>query len=294
MSRLAGRQAVTIALSIKVNDGVVLAADSASSMIDENGTVLNIYNNANKVFNLLKGHPIGGVTWGAGNIGAASIATLAKDLRRRLLGSDPAFQDWKLDLDSYAVEEVAQRVKEFMYDDLYVAAFGGGDERPPLGFTIAGYSAGEGLAEVYLIEIDGQGNCNGPTLVCGKDVVGMLPKGQPETILRLVVGFGSRLPEVLVDQFGLAEDDVGEAMDIIGDAMSEPILAAAMPIQDAIDLAEFLVDTTIRFSRFAFVPPTVGGPVEIAAITKHEGFKWVRRKHYFPRDLNWRSIQWEP
>jgi hypothetical protein len=31
---------------------------------------------------------------------------------------------------------------------------------------------------------------------------------------------------------------------------------------------------------------TVGGPTEIAAITKHEGFKWVQRKHFFPRDVN--------
>lgn len=31
---------------------------------------------------------------------------------------------------------------------------------------------------------------------------------------------------------------------------------------------------------------TVGGPIELAAITKHEGFKWVTRKHYFDEQLN--------
>jgi hypothetical protein len=29
-------------------------------------------------------------------------------------------------------------------------------------------------------------------------------------------------------------------------------------------------------------PKTVGGPIEIAAITKHEGFKWIERRHFFP------------
>ena len=59
-----------------------------------------------------------------------------------------------------------------------------------------------------------------------------------------------------------------------------------MPIQDAIDLAEFLVDLTTRYVRFKPGLPTVGGPIEIAAITKHEGFKWIQRKHYFSTKLN--------
>jgi len=59
------------------------------------------------------------------------------------------------------------------------------------------------------------------------------------------------------------------------------ILTAA-PIQYAIDLARFMVETTRRFVRFAITrKKTVGGPIEIAAITKHEGFKWVQRKRFF-------------
>lgn len=50
----------------------------------------------------------------------------------------------------------------------------------------------------------------------------------------------------------------------------------AMPIQDAIGLTLFLVETTIGFVRFAvFLPKSVGGAVEIASITMHEGFRWV-------------------
>ena len=62
-----------------------------------------------------------------------------------------------------------------------------------------------------------------------------------------------------------------------------------MPIQDAIDLAEFFVDTTAMFTRFKRGAGTVGGPTESAAITKHEGFKWVRRKHYYDEALNPRA-----
>jgi hypothetical protein len=31
---------------------------------------------------------------------------------------------------------------------------------------------------------------------------------------------------------------------------------------------------------------TVTGGIEIAAMTRHEGFKWIKRKHHYPRDLN--------
>jgi len=60
----------------------------------------------------------------------------------------------------------------------------------------------------------------------------------------------------------------------------------AMPIQDAIDLSIFLVESTIRFSKFAPGAPTVGGPIEVATITKHERFKWIQRKHYYKQELN--------
>ncbi|HEX2414656.1 MAG TPA: hypothetical protein VHJ37_05515 [Thermoleophilaceae bacterium] len=56
------RALVTIAVSVKVMDGVVLAADSASTIASA-GAVENVYNNANKVFNLRKGLPVGLITF---------------------------------------------------------------------------------------------------------------------------------------------------------------------------------------------------------------------------------------
>ena len=63
-----------------------------------------------------------------------------------------------------------------------------------------------------------------------------------------------------------------------------------MPIQDALDLAEFLVDLTIKVSRFIPGPAVVGGPIEVAGITKHEGFKWIKRKYYYEERLNPREL----
>jgi hypothetical protein len=53
---------------------------------------------------------------------------------------------------------------------------------------------------------------------------------------------------------------------------------ASMTIPDAVDYARFLVQTTSDYHRFADMVPTVGGPTEIALITKWIGFRWVERK----------------
>jgi hypothetical protein len=66
-----------------------------------------------------------------------------------------------------------------------------------------------------------------------------------------------------------------------------------MPVQDAIDLADFLVDVTKRFVRFLPGADMVGGDADIAVVTRHEGFKWARRKHFFNATLNPTEIPYD-
>jgi hypothetical protein len=85
---------------------------------------------------------------------------------------------------------------------------------------------------------------------------------------------------------GVPPGDAGELRENLVKDLYTTLSVPAMPIQDAIDLARFLVETTIGFVRFAvFLPKSVGGAVEIAAITKHEGFRWVQRKGFHPAGL---------
>ena len=125
----------------------------------------------------------------------------------------------------------------------------------------------------------------GPVLLRKQEEIGINWGGEIEAINRLIKGIGIELPKVLKD-LGVPADQIQPAMTKISSVLEKPLAVDAMPIQDAIDLAEFLVKTTIQFIRFTPGAPTVGGPVEIAAITKHEGFKWIHRKHYFNKMLN--------
>ena len=277
---------MTIAISMKVNDGIVLAADSATTILGRDPTgatgVVNIYDNANKIFNLRKGLPIGAITWGAGSIGQASITTLAKDFRRKITSNQE--NEFNIDPQNYTIKEVAEKFKKFIYNDLYINEFKDWKDKPSLGFMIVGYSSGATLAEEWRIDII-NGSCDGPNQVRDQKTSGLTWNGEPEAITRLYLGFGSAMPQILKEA-GLEDDKINKIIELCKLRLTVPMVTPPMPIQDAIDLAEYLVETTVKFSKFAPGAPTVGGPIEIAAITKHEGFKWVKRKHYFEVRLN--------
>ena len=135
---------MTVCVAVKVHDCLVFAADSATSLsaTDAQGqqVIVNIYENANKVFNLHKGLPLCAMTAGIGNFGRASISTLSKGLRSLLSGND---QDWKIDPKSYSVEEVAIKARKFLFEDRFRAT----DPAPEgaFDFWIGGYSAGASL-----------------------------------------------------------------------------------------------------------------------------------------------------
>ena len=51
-------------------------------------------------------------------------------------------------------------------------------------------------------------------------------------------------------------------------------------------MAESLVSLTSFKRRVTHDPETVGGPIDVAVISKGDGFIWINRKHYFDPALN--------
>lgn len=284
---MCGVEIMTIAISIKVNDGVVLAADSASTMYGKdaqgNTGIFNVYDNANKVANLHKDIPVGIITWGTGSIGKSSISTLVKDFRKRIMGDDIDFSDCRIDRKDYGIKDIATEFKEFIYDDLYLKEYSNTVSHP-LGFVIAGYSAKQNMAEEWRIDI-GPNGCIGPKEVRPIEACGLSWNGMPEPISRLYFGFSPQTENIL-KEFEIDDAKVNEIINKMKGNLTLPLVFDPMPIQDAIDLGRFLVDLTKNYYKFVPGAPFVGGPIEIAAITKHEGYKWVTRKYYFDDKYN--------
>ncbi len=60
----------------------------------------------------------------------------------------------------------------------------------------------------------------------------------------------------------------------------------SMPKQEMSLLAESMIEITSLKRKVTREQETVGGEVDVAIITKSEGFVWTKRKHYFPPELN--------
>lgn len=272
---------MTICVAVKVHDCLVFAADSALSLV-EGGETVNVYAHGNKVYNLVKNLPICAMFCGMGNIGRSSISALAKDLRREL-SLDPL--EGGIDRATYTVGDVALRAKLFLFDRHYM----GQAEKPTadhsLEFFVGGYSAGGDIAEVWKIGLV-NGECSDPVQQFpGVESSFVLWAGQPEALNRLVLGYSQHLPDALLAG-GVSAEDLPTTMQAVRDRTATPLAADPMPTGDAIALADFLVDVTKRYVHFLHGADTVGGDTDIATVTRHEGFRWIRRKHFYPRDLN--------
>lgn len=274
---------MTVCVAVKVHDCIVFAADSAStvSQLDANGqpVVVNVYNNADKVFNLFRGLPIAAMTCGMGHIGGRSISNLAKELRLELeRGKD------SLDSDNYTLNEVALKSHAF-FKNKYEEAYPELQHGNFLEFWVGGYGANNEHGEIWKLSIIDGVMADAEQLNQEHQPQCIFWGGQGEAISRLLLGVDTQLSSVL-SIAGVPNDLADEVAKIAQAALEKPVLSATMPVIDTIRLAEFLVQTTVGYFSFAFGADIVGGPADVATVTKYEGFKWVSRKHYYPQELN--------
>lgn len=59
-----------------------------------------------------------------------------------------------------------------------------------------------------------------------------------------------------------------------------------MPKSDLANMAESLINLTSTKRRVSAEAETVGGPIDVAVISKYDGYVWIKRKHYFQKELN--------
>jgi hypothetical protein len=93
-----------------------------------------------------------------------------------------------------------------------------------------------------------------------------------------LIRIGRAIIESFDDQWANWEHQkfVGPVLDIVGDLPKDELAA----------MAESLVNLTSFKRRISAEAETVGGPIDVAVISKGDGFVWIKRKHYFHKDLN--------
>lgn len=76
------------------------------------------------------------------------------------------------------------------------------------------------------------------------------------------------------------------------DMFASPIIDMVMslPKDELANVAESLVSLTSLQRRVSRELETVGGAIDVAVISKGDGFVWIKRKHYFEADRNLRFV----
>ena len=93
--------------------------------------------------------------------------------------------------------------------------------------------------------------------------------------------FTEKTKELLIDFFDKFSNYVREEH-------ISPVLnmVEVLPKDELAAMAEALVHLTAFKRKMTVGMETVGGPIDVAVISKGDGLVWVKRKHYFPSELN--------
>jgi hypothetical protein len=115
----------------------------------------------------------------------------------------------------------------------------------------------------------------------------------PEHVVAALPELGDDRRKQVASQLAqVAHTILGDFSGKMGQYRSEnhvnPILKAVgvLPKDELAAMAESLVNLTSFKRRVSLQAETVGGPIDVAVISKGDGFIWIKRKHYFNRDLN--------
>jgi len=97
---------MTIAVSVKVGEGLVMAADSTSSFFS-GGNFAQSYHHARKLLQL-KDYPIGILTYGLGNVAGRNLESLVAEYEQRMVGYETGAP--------YTVREIADGLHAFILE----------------------------------------------------------------------------------------------------------------------------------------------------------------------------------
>lgn len=141
------------------------------------------------------------------------------------------------------------------------------------------------------------------------DVINMFIKGIDPDIESTYL---SAIEKTLVKYNSTIADIIGDANQPLSDAIrnndNDPLLSelvdeirkikqetqisptvdtvAILSKEDLAEMAESLIYLTYLKRRISSSEESVGGPIDVAIISKGDGFIWKKRKHYFSEDLN--------
>lgn len=265
---------MSLGVVVKGPEGVVLAADTRVTLIaqkrDVNPPVVVNFDNATKLLTFGMCHEwVGAVTYGDALIGTRTAHSFM-----------PEFQ-LKLGKERRSVSGYAQELSEFFLERWIAGNMpsevpsGGG-----MSFIVGGYDEDQPYGAVFTFNIPTSPRAEQQN----PNDFGMTWGGQLEIASRIVLGYDPRLLATLRERFNLSDSDLQALEDELGPSFGFSIPYEVLPLQDCVNLATFLIRTTISAQDLAVGVRGVGGTIEVATITRTDGLEWIQKKELHGED----------
>jgi 20S proteasome alpha/beta subunit len=262
---------LSLGIAFKGPEGIVLAADSRVTLtatLPNNQVLPAYYDNATKLLKVGGQDYVGVVTYGQGAIGQVEPRT-----------AQSYVPEFEVELGQVArpsnrlsVQEFAQRLSDFFLQRWQAANMPANAD--PMIFLVAGFDEGAPYGRVFQISIP---NIPAP-VEQNVGQFGITLGGQSEFVTRLLAGYDQRVPGLVAQNLGLTQPQTAALDQFLRANLGTPIPYNFLPLQDCVDLAILLIRTTVATQAFTVGIRGVGGSIDVATITRIEGFQPIQTK----------------
>jgi len=265
---------MSLGVAFKGPEGIVLAADSRvtlTAQVLQPGQppvmVPSTYDNATKLLRIRGQDYVGAVTYGIGAIGLTEPRTAHSYI--------PELEQQLADESRLSVEAFAGRLSSFFLDKWQAANM---PQTPgqDMVFLVGGYDANAPYGRMFEVFIPSKPDPVEWHRAPGE--FGLVWGGQKEYADRLITGFDGNLPTLAKEYFRLDDKKTEELRKHLQSRLQAPIPFQFLPLQDCVDLAIFLVRSTIVMQHWIIGVRGVGGAIDVAVITQTNGFRHIQEK----------------
>ena len=260
---------MSLGVVVKGSSGVVLSADTRVTLaVCQKGAapapVPVIFDNTPKLLTLGDPHKwFASVTYGDTLIGTRTAHSYMPEFEHEI-GKE------RLTIDEYASRLSAFFVKRWNEAVMSERT----TDSDGISFIVSGYDEGKPYGTVRFFSVPGQ-PIPEPRSENG---FGVTWGGEVEIANRVVQGYDPGLLSLLTEEFGLSTSGIQRFQELAAQRLSYKVPYDELPLQDCIDLAVFLIRTTMTAQDLAVTSRGVGGMIEVAAITRKNGLRWIQRR----------------
>lgn len=261
---------MSLAVVIKGPEGIVLAADSRVTVQATpvgGSTTTAYFDNATKLLSFHGRYAsIGAVTYGAAvlNLRTANsfIPQFEAGLKNELL----------------TVEAFAEALGRFFMDRWQEVA-ADHDSGPPMQFIVGGYNEEAPYGEVYVISVPDRPSPEPRNPVDTN--FGMTWGGQLGIVSRLIHGYDPQVIQIIGESLDVGSEKLETLASTLRQKVEIPIPYALLPLQDCVNLATFMIRTTMTAQDLSVTLRGVGGGIDVATITSTGSLHYIQQKKLY-------------